>query len=224
MINQLGENKVYDDQFENFEGYQLEILANEKELIHRMETVRQENKNEVSGFVVEKDGQFGFYYQISNSPNNTSDHSFEIYNSWHSHPDSEIDESMIGNGELYALYQEIDEPASEKISLIDLIIFLSNARMGDLISLPPHHLLFIKTNESIDTPSLTQEYQKSLRGYYEELTGDDKQKQRQYHLFAAQQFKAILQRIGIERMTKDNFLQVLDLIGLKYEYIDINDL
>lgn len=208
-----------------------------------MEEIRKSNPNEAHGFVVEKEGKFYFYYQLGDN-----DMSVEfpqgINNSWHSHPDNNISEVIFREKDLpegtpeylkelardiVESYASVDEVSSQKVSLIDIINIVSHGRERDLISLPSG-LLEIQFSES-GTESLVYGYAKDIDKKWKnlvlqikpQLTEENFQELRlkmvlKYYQHAITKFAELLKDIGYDKMKQNNFLEILEKLGLKYDY------
>lgn len=226
--------------FEEIEGYTLETFSSEKNMHSRMESIRQSNINEAHGFVVKKSSTFGFYYQVGDSQISVESPP-NINNSWHSHPDSNISEVAFNEEDLpeEALedikekvrrivmnYGDIDQVSPKKISLMDIINVLGHGRTEDLISLPDGYLLSLKYQNSQDD-ALCRDFASRIDEYWKGLVEEVEQKLTeenidelrlsmilQYYDYAISEFKKMLGALGYEKMTTDNFLKVLNKIGL----------
>lgn len=243
MTEKFPENYERQITFETREGYNLEKFSSETDLHNRMEEIRKTNPNEAHGFVVEKEGQFGFYYQLGDSGISV-EFPQGIHNSWHSHPDSNISEVIFREEDLpddtpedlkvlakkiVETYADIDEVSSQKISLMDLINIASHGRSKDLISLP-QGLLETKFSES-GTESLICGFAKDIDEKWKslvlqikpQLTEENFQELRikmilEYYQYAIEIFAELLKDAGYSRMDKNNFLEILERLGLVSDF------
>lgn len=235
----------YEDKkpFEKIKGYVLEEFLSESELHFRMEEIRKENTNEVHGFTLEKDGLIGFYYQIGDS-DVMGEFPQGIDNSWHSHPDTgasevlfdeehlpvEVPENLkILARKLAQSYAETDEVSPEKISLMDIIDIASQDRQKDLISLPGG-LLEIRSEASRNGSvfhsygiEVNKKWQILAIQAQSKITEENLLELRttmilEYYNFAIEQFKNILRNMGYERMDQSNFLEILEKMGVIYDF------
>jgi len=226
--------------FEEIEGYTLETFSSEEEMHSRMESIRQSNTNEAHGFVVKKSSTFGFYYQVGDSQISV-EFPPHIDNSWHSHPDSNISEVAFNEEDLpdeapeyikeiarrvVMNYGNIDQVSPKKISLMDIINVLGHARMEDLISMPDGHLLSLKYQNSQDD-ALCRNFASRIDEYWKNLVAEVRSKLTEenmdelrlsmilhYYDYAISEFKNMLGALGYEKMTTDNFIEILNKIGL----------
>ncbi|MFA4941351.1 MAG: hypothetical protein WC582_01980 [Patescibacteria group bacterium] len=243
MSEKFPENYEHGVSFEAREGYNLEKFSSEDGLHKRMEEIRKSNPYEAHGFFVEKEGKFGFYYQLGDSEIST-EFPQGIDNSWHSHPDSSISEVIFREEDLpedvsvdlkilakgvVETYANVDEISSRKISLMDLINIASHGRKRDLISLP-QGLLDIRFSES-EAKSLFSGYAKDIDEKWKELvfqikpqlTEENFQELRikmvlEYYQFASTKFAEMLKDIGYDKMEQNNFLEILERLGLKHDF------
>lgn len=243
MPEKFPENYEHRVSFEAREGYVLEKFSSEDDLHKRMEEIRKSNPNEAHGFVVEKEDQLGFYYQLGDSEI-LVEFPQGIDNSWHSHPDSNISEVIFQEEDLpedvsedikvlakdvVEAYAKIDEVSSQKISLMDLINIASHGRKRDLISLP-QGLLDIKFSES-EAKALINDYAKDIDEKWRnlvlqikpQLTEENFQDLRvkmilEYYQYAIERFTKLLKDIGYNRMDQNNFLEILERLGLKHDF------
>ena len=232
-----------EDFFEEIEGYLFEKFSSDEEMYSRMEEIRKKNSEEVCGFVVKKEFQIGFYYKIGDSKT-SGKFPPNIENSWHSHPDTEITESIFDTNDLPKDFSKevqqraeefiercnkIDEMSPNKTSLIDLINFVSHKRKKDLISLPNNSLLEICSGE-VKKDSLVRQLGDEINNKWlsisEEvalqITDDNFEEIMivailQYFEFAVLKFKELIEKNGYKRMDENNFLQILEKIGLPCE-------
>lgn len=146
-------------------------------------------------------------------------------------------------------YEKIDEISSKKISLMDIINIVSNGRKKDLISLPDGLLEvdFSKTKENSPIYEYATELSRYSRGlsvkifeYAAEivkqsqmpdiqkdlqLRANDFQELRlermlEYYDFAIAAFEKLLENAGYKKMEKNNFMEILEKIGLPYKFND----
>lgn len=227
--------------FEKFEGYVLEVFFSEQEMYVRMEQIRKENNNEAHGFTVVKNKKIGFYYQLGENVA-TVEVKTNADNSWHSHPDIEISEFMLPEENLSedtpadilesrekysAVYDEIDKPSTKKPSLTDLMNYIQNKRKRDLISMPGG-VLIINSSNSVQS-GLLKNYVEQIEKYGKKLMAELTEislwsfyrMQMQYLNYTISEFKSMLKKSGCEKITDENYLEVLDKIGFKFEFYDI---
>ncbi len=228
------------------EGYTLEKFSSKENLYKYMEEVRQSNSNEAHGFVIEKEGQFLFYYQLGDDAISV-ELPQDIDYSWHSHPDNNISEIGFKEQELpdnisedikafakdlVEAYASVDEISPQKISLVDMINIVTHSRKGDLISLP-QGLLDVKFSES-EAGSLVYDYANDVNEKWKSLVSQVKPKLKEknlqelqelrinmvleYYDYAITRFSKLLEDIGYEKMEQDNFLEILEKIGLAYNF------
>lgn len=234
--------------FEKIEGYNLEVFSSEVDMYSRMESIRKSSLNEAHGFIVKEFSQFGFYYQMGDSPTSVElPNNINIDNSWHSHPDSnseivfneenlpdDISENIIRIAKRIVMeYKEIDEISPRKISLMDLINILSYQRDSDLISLPNGKLLSLFYNHS-EKDALCREFASKINQCWINLLTEIKPKLTeentkelglmmilQYYDYAISEFKNILSNLGYGKMTTENFIEILNKMGLSNNIRDV---
>lgn len=229
--------------FENVEGYVLEVFSSQEEMYQRMEQIRKSNSNEAHGFVIQKSGKVGFYYQLGDSEISVEmPHGLDT--SWHSHPDSNISEAVFDERDIpeevpqeikdlarkvVEGYAEIDEVSPKKISLMDLINIMGHGRSRDLISMP-ESLLDVAILES-DPSSLSAQFAECINNEWQKLVAETQPKLTEdnvellrlemmlrYYSSAISEFKNMLSKLGLDKMTVDNFTTVLEKIGLPHKF------
>jgi len=230
--------------FDSIENFTLEVFPSLSELESRMEEIRKSSSTEVSGFVQESGGKFGFYHQMSDRAF-SSELPHGLDNSWHSHPDTVSNEAILDAEEIpndlpdnikqlahdvLAIYKIVDESSPSKPSLIDLINITDHQRTIDRISMPGV-LLEIRISESgpdADITHFTKEvsanWEKLVRQTTEKITDqtteDDVavhkfQMALEHYKFAVDLFLQILERNGFKKMDSDNWYVLLEKIGVQ---------
>ncbi|MES3004747.1 MAG: hypothetical protein V4690_01385 [Patescibacteria group bacterium] len=226
--------------FDKIEGYTLEVFESPEEMYSRMEEIRKANSNEAHGFVARKSSKIGFYYQVGDSEIST-EFPPNIENSWHSHPDSNISEVIFKEEDLppgvsdevrtmarsiVDKYTQVEQVSSNKISLMDIINILGNERSEDLISLPGGILLSLNYPGSENT-AMCRKYANLIDQYWKNLVGEAMLKLTEenqnelrlsmtlrYYDYAISEFINLLDSLGYEKMTVENYAEILNKIGL----------
>ncbi len=229
--------------FEKVEGYKLEVFSSQEEMYQRMEQIRKSSANEAHGFIIQKSGQLGFYYQLGDSEISVEmPHGLDT--SWHSHPDSNISEAIFDESDVpegmpqeikdlarrvVESYAEIDEASPKKVSLMDLINFMGHGRSRDLISMPGN-LLDTEVMGG-DSSSLSSQFAKYMDREWKSLVAETQPKLTEenfellrskmilrYYFSAITEFKSMISKLGFEKMTVDNFATVLEKMGLPHKF------
>ena len=234
----LEKNGEMSSGFNEIKGYILEVFSSKEEMYLRMQEIRKNNKNEACGFTVKKGEKISFYYYIGDDMTSINFNE-NADNSWHSHPDIKEPESLFSKKELTEMatpkikelaeeysriYNELDAPSAGKPSLTDLINFIFHKRKEDLISMP-NGLLIINSLESSQSEIL-QAYIRKIENYENKLKLETKEvslqsfyeKQLQYLVYVISEFKNILNELGYEKITENNFLEIIKKAGFSFNY------
>lgn len=205
----------------------------------RMNELRAANPNEVFGYFTSSGDSWRLKYKISDSSIGAP--SILFYTSWHSHPDGPMPETLgistkVPQGlkqsasAVESLYHQYDEAASEKISLQDLLEFCASNRSKDVIALPPEHILIVEMQSAEAASPIKQlaDFAKRetsrLNEHYHKLEPHpDPEFARvegtlELMRCVIQKFGQTINDLGFSRMTKENWLAILQALKVPHRY------